>query len=792
MKKILFIALLASSSTYAQQKLPLKLWYKQPATKWMEALPVGNGRLGAMVYSHPQTETIQVNEESLWAGVHYNDANPNSLRVLDSVRQLLFAGKNAEAVKLARPNMLAVAAENSPTLLRNFRSYQTFMNVNLLNHVQEYSNYNRELNLTTGVITSSYSSNGVTYTQQVFASAPANKIVIRLNASKAGAINTIVFLTRPDDSKGASNQYKDCTTRTDGTNRILLTGQIEDKDPNQGPEGKHMKFAGSVTANNQGGQINAVGDSLKISNATTVVLVIDAATNYDFAHLSFDDNVDPKVLLDKAAAKPLPAYATLLADQEKDHAALMNRVQFNLAGNTENLPTDERLKKVQAGAYDPYLTTLLFQYGRYLLIGSSRAPGRLPANLQGIWNNHINAPWQSDFHTNINLQMNYWQAETGNLPETVSPLVNFINNIIPEGEITAAKMYGARGWTLHHATDAFGKTGLQNELHYGTFPMGTTWTLMHFWDHYDYNRNRKFLADTAYPAMVSHARFIKDFLVKSPEGYLVSVPAYSPENSFIDPNTGKGQSLTYGPTMDNQIIREFLTRYITAAHILGRDLLFADSMQQVINQLPPTRLGKDGRIMEWVKDYEEAEPGHRHISHLFSLYPGNQINPQTPDLFAGARKTLDYRLAHGGGHTGWSRAWIINFYARLRDGEKVYENIQALFKKSIYSNLFDDHPPFQIDGNFGSAAGMTEALMQSEAGTIELLPALPAAWASGNISGIKARGGYEITMAWQNHQLKAASLKSTNGGKVTVMYNGKSVTVNPAKGQTVALKGIIQ
>jgi len=789
MKKILFIALLAGGSTYAQQKLPLQLWYKQPATKWMEALPIGNGRLGAMVYSHPQSEIIQVNEESLWAGVHYNDANPNSLRVLDSVRQLLFAGKNAEAVQLARPNMIAVNAENSHTLLRNFRSYQTFMNVNLLHSVKEYTNYKRELDLTTGVVTSRYSSNGVTYTQQAFASAPANKIFIKLSASKAGAINTTVFLTRPDDSKGANNQYKDCSTRTDGTRRILLTGQIEDKDPNQGPEGKHMRFAGAVTVINEGGRINAQADSLKITNATAVLLVVDAATNYDFQHLSFNDAVNPADLLDKA---PLPAYAQLLADHVKDHAALMNRVQFHLAGDAQNLPTDERLKKVQAGAYDPYLTTLLFQYGRYLLIGSSRAPGKLPANLQGIWNNHINAPWQSDFHTNINLQMNYWQAETGNLPETVSPLVNFINNIIPEGAITAAKMYGARGWTLHHATDAFGKTGLQNELHYGTFPMGTTWTLLHYWDHYDYNRSLPFLADTAFPAMASHARFIKDFLVKSPEGYLVTAPAYSPENSFIDPNTGKGQSLTYGPTMDNQIIREFLTRYITAAHILKRDAAFADTMQQVIRQLPPTRLGKDGRIMEWIKDYEEAEPGHRHISHLFGLYPGTQINPHTPELYNGARKTLEYRLSHGGGHTGWSRAWIINFYARLHDGEKVFENIQALFKKSIYSNLFDDHPPFQIDGNFGSAAGMTEALLQSEDGNIELLPALPAAWATGSISGIKARGGYEITMAWQNHQLKSASLRSANGGRVTVTYKGRSVTVNPAKGQTVALNGIIQ
>ncbi|RAJ87750.1 alpha-L-fucosidase 2 [Chitinophaga dinghuensis] len=791
MRKLLVLAILATNSTFAQQK-PLKLWYKQPAEKWMEALPVGNGRLGGMIYSHPQSETIQVNEQSLWAGTKFNDANPGSLRVLDSVRQLLFQGKTAEAAALARPNMVAVNGENSSTIARSFRSYQTLMNVNFILDKRGYTNYTRELDLTTGVVTSSYTKDGATYKEEVFSSAPGNVMVVKLTASRPKALNTTIYLNRPDDSKGGTSMYKDCSTHTAGINRIVLTGQIVDTNPAEGPEGKHMKFAGSLTVLKQNGILNAVTDSLKIHDANEIVLLIDGATNYDFDNLSIKDNVDPLALLNKAGAKLKGAsWESLLAAHIKDHAALMNRVQFSLGTDGKDIPTDERLQAVKNGAYDPELTTLLFQYGRYLLLGSSRQPGVLPANLQGIWNNHINAPWQSDFHTNINLQMNYWHAESDNLSETVLPLVNFINNIRPEGRITARKMYGARGWTMHHATDAFGKTGLQNEMFYGTFPMGTTWVLMHFWDHYDYNRNLRFLADTAYPAMYEHAQFIKDFLVKSPEGYLVSAPAYSPENWYVDPVTGKNQSLTYGPTMDNQIIREFLTRYITAAHILKKDAAFADSMQQIISQLPPTRIGQDGRILEWIKEYKEEDPGHRHMSHLFSLYPGNQINEQTPALFAAARKTLEFRLSHGGGHTGWSRAWIINFYARLKDGEKVYENVQALFKKSIYSNLFDDHPPFQIDGNFGSAAGITEALLQSNDGMIELLPALPAAWKEGNISGIRARGGFEVSMAWKNNKLTKASLKSLSGEKVTVTYNGKKVQLQPAKGQTVTLEGII-
>jgi alpha-L-fucosidase 2 len=787
----LFVLLLAQP-LMAQQFAPLKLWYTQPAKDWREALPVGNGRLGAMVYSHPEKEIIQINEESVWAGVKFNDANPNSLKVLDSVRKLLFADKNAEAIALATPNMQAVDGENSTRIAHRFRSYQTLMNLNILPGGSGYSNYRRELDLNTGIVTSEYEVDDVQYRQEVFASAPGNVLVVKITSSKPGALQATLFLNRPDP-RYANELYKDCTTKVWEGNKLLLSGQIDDKNDQEdkGPEGKHMKFAGAVLVKPEGGQLVTAGDSLKVQNANAVVLYIDGATNYDFAHLSIADQVDPvkklKTAMQQHTAK---AYAQLKAAHIADHSKYMKRLNFRLGAadaTSQHIPTDERLKAVKKGAYDPYLTTLLFQYGRYLLLGSSRKPGVLPANLQGIWSNHIEAPWQADFHTNINLQMNYWQAEVGNLPETTAPLFDLMDNIREQGRITARKMYGARGWVMHHATDAFGKTGIQNAMFYGTFPMATAWMCLHFWEHYEFTHNRQFLEKEAYPVMKEHALFIKDFLVRSPQGYLVTSPAYSPENTFKHPVTGKGESLTYGPTMDNQIIREFLKQYITAAHILNVDKAFADSMQTVMNQLPPTRLGKDGRIMEWIKEYEEPEPGHRHMSHLFALHPGTQINETTPELLEGARKTLEYRLSHGGGHTGWSRAWIINFYARLKDGEKVFENVQALFAKSIYTNLFDDHPPFQIDGNFGSGAGIAEALLQSQEENIVLLPALPNAWEEGQITGLKARGGFTVDIKWKAHQLVEAKITSLTGEPVKVKYEGESAVIQPVKGASVKL-----
>ncbi|RPE09423.1 glycoside hydrolase family 95 protein [Chitinophaga lutea] len=789
MKKILILFLLLGNVVYAQQ--PLRLWYQQPAARWEEALPVGNGRLGAMVYGRPGNEILQINEESVWAGNKFNDANPNAYKVLDTIRRLLFANKNDEALAIAQPNFVAVDGENSTQIARNFRSNQTLMNVNIRYGFTDYTGYHRELNIENGISTTRFTVNGVEYKQEVLASAPNNVIVVRITASKPASIDAFISLDRPAP-RDTSSRCIDCKVTAAGNNQLVLNGQINDLEGKEkrGPAGLHMRFAGMLQATPTGGAIQAKEGGLQVKNANAVTLYIQGATNYN----AVKQDVDPgasialnkcKQLLQQAA---LRSYAQIQAAHVKDFEAVMKKVKLQIGEVAEDAtPTDERLQQVKKGHEDPHLVALYFQYGRYLLLSSSRRPGVLPANLQGIWNQHLDAPWNADFHTNINLQMNYWPAEVTNLSQTTAPLFDFMDYIRPQGRITAKKMYNARGWVVHHCTDAFGKTGVQASAAWGTFPMAASWMCLHFWEHYAFTLDYNFLKTRAYPIMKEHALFVEDFLVKSPEGYLVSSPGSSPENRFVHPVTGKPAGLTYGPTMDSQILREFLSKCIAAANLLRTDSADAARWQQIITQLPPTRTGKDGRILEWIHEYEEAEPGHRHISHLFGLHPGTQITEQSPSLFEGALKTLTGRLSKGGGHTGWSRAWIINFYARLKQADSVRNHLQALLAKSTLPNLFDNHPPFQIDGNFGGTAGIAEALLQSHGDYVEVLPTLPAAWANGSVTGLCARGGFELDISWKDGVLSGLVLRSTTGRNIVLKYRQHLLPLSIEKGKEVVV-----
>ena len=750
----------------------LVLWYNQPASNWNEALPVGNGRLGAMVFGNPVTELIQLNEESVWAGSQINNNNPKAFKNLSAFRDAIFNNRFDEASFIAANYFLGTPPR--------IRSYQPLGDLIILHKWQNSpTEYKRELNLNTAVAATLFKIGDKEYRQKVWASAPDNLLAVEIQSTNGGLINTEIILKRE----------KDAVTTYHKNGVIVMNGQIIDKEDSlRGPGGAHMKFAAEARIKHNGGTIEATDTGLVVKNAKSIYILLTGATDYNINKLNFDRSIDPASLcskiLDEVYQKPL---TSLFQAHLKEYQSSFNRTRLSLDDdNFNHLPTDKRLENVKKGETDNGLIALYFQYGRYLLLGSSRKPGVLPANLQGIWNKEFNAPWNSDFHTNINLQMNYWLAENCNLPETAEILAHFLKQLMKPGNLTASEMYGTPGWTLHHLTDPFGRTGVADGP-WGITPMNGPWMTFPVYEHFLFTRDMDFLRNTAYPLLKGSTEFLLGFLTQSPEGYMVTNPSHSPENQYKDPVSQKNQTLTYAATIDIEIANALFDYFTEAAQMLKTDSQLVEKVKTVQKKLPPIQINEKGLIQEWILDFEEVEPGHRHMSHLLGLYPLAQFTPDKPELFNATEASLERRLSFGGGHTGWSRAWIINFYARLLNGDKAYEHITELLKKSTFVNLFDVHPPFQIDGNFGGAAGIAEMLLQSHEKFIRLLPALPASWDKGEVKGLVARGGFEISMKWDNHQLTYATISSQKGGKAELNYKGKTISVKlkPEERKTV-------
>ncbi|AHM63133.1 alpha-L-fucosidase [Flammeovirgaceae bacterium 311] len=745
-----------------QPPRPLSLWYNQPATDWNEALPVGNGRLGAMVFGHVATERLQLNEESVWVGKPADFVNPKAKAALPQVRQLLFAGKYAEAVALAQEAMMGDK--------QVWSTYQTLGDLALEFDTlhQEATDYRRSLDLETAIASVSYRSGGINFKREIFSSAPDQALVVRLTADKANVLSFKASYSRPGN-KAEIKAFG---------NELIMSEHVGD--------GVGVKMVARLQVLHEGGSVAQSGNSLQISGANTVTLLITGATDYR------GENPETQSA-NRLAAAAKKDYTSLKQDHLADYQQFFKRVALDLGTSpAEYFPTDNRLAALKMGNTDPDLVELYYQFGRYLLISSSR-PGSLPANLQGIWADGLTPPWSADYHININIQMNYWPAEVTNLSEMHLPFLQFLDKMRPDARKTARDMYGVKGTVAHFTTDPWFFTEPYGEPRWAMWPMGMAWSAQHLWEHYLFTEDRQYLRELGYPVMKEAAEFAVNWLVKHPEtGQLVSGPSISPENTFKT-KEGEVATMVMGPTMDHMIIRDLLSNTIAASTILKQDASFRRRMEKVLTQLPPTRIGSDGRIMEWTEEFEENEPGHRHISHLFALHPGRQINrQQNPELMEAARKTIDYRLSHGGGHTGWSRAWIINFFARLQDGETAYENLQELLRKSTLTNLFDTHPPFQIDGNFGATAGITEMLLQSHAGEVEVLPALPAAWPKGSISGLVARGGFEVDIEWDEGRLKQVKVLSRLGNPLQLRYQDQVVNLSTQKGLVYVLNGALE
>ncbi len=749
----------------------LTLFYTRPAAEWVEALPVGNGRLGAMVFGGIHQERLQLNEDTLWAGGPYDPANPEALGALPEVRRLIAAGDYAAAQALAEQKLMARPLREMP--------YQTVGDLLFtFSGAEAVTGYRRELNLDTAVARTEFTTGSgpwaVTQVREVFASPVDQVIVVRLTALQPNGPGND---GRLNFTLGAESPQR-ANIRTEGDDVLILDGRNGASENIAGA----LKFQAKVQVALEGGSLHADGQQLHVSGARSALVLIAIATSFRRYN---DVGGDPVALNDgtlRAAAGK--TYAQLLAAHTAEHQRLFRRVSLDL-GRTPaaDLPTDERVRRFATG-HDPALAALYFQFGRYLLICSSR-PGTQPANLQGIWNDSLNPPWGSKYTININTEMNYWPAETTNLAECAEPLFALIKDLSETGAKMARAHYGASGWVAHHNTDLWRATGPVDGARWGMWPTGGAWLCYPLWEHYRFSGDRDFLA-RAYPLLKGSAQFFLDTLIAEPtHGWLVTSPSISPENAHHD-----DISIVAGPAMDSQILRDLFTACIRSAEILGQDDGFRARLAAARARLAPDQIGAQGQLQEWLEDWDAAapEPHHRHVSHLYALYPSDQIDVRTtPQLAAAARRSLELR---GDDTTGWAIGWRLNLWARLHDAEHAYSILKLLLRpERTYPNLFDAHPPFQIDGNFGGTAGIAEMLLQSQGGELQLLPALPAAWPTGTVRGLRARGGFEVTrLSWKDGRLERAEIRSNLGGDCRLRYAGQTVTRATKPGESLVFE----
>ncbi|HEX2969945.1 MAG TPA: glycoside hydrolase family 95 protein [Bacteroidales bacterium] len=801
-KLILLLCISSMISCGKPESHHIRLWYNKPADagtpdlrngwqndpEWLKALPVGNGFIGAMVFGDVDKERIQLNEKTLWSGSPDDNDNPDAYESLSKIRSLLFSDRYKEATELTLKTQVCKGAGsgNGNGAEAPYGCFQTMGDLWLdFGTHSNYENYHRELDLEEGLVRISYSQDGVFYSREIFASYPDRALIIHLRSDKKRSLSFSATLDRPE-------RY---SLGTDGST-LLMSGYM-----NNGRGGEGMKYAARLKAFSRNGEINYNDSTLIVKNASDVFLMLTAATNYRQQYPDYKGDDPVCTTFNQINKNASLSYQDLFERHLKDYSSIFDKVSLDLTNDPDTIPTDRRLRNQD----DLMLQEIYFQYGRYLLISSSRE-GSLPANLQGIWANKVQTPWNCDYHTDINVQMNYWPSDVANLQECFEPMTSFIESIVPPGERTAKIQYHAGGWCVHPITNVWGFTSPGEHPSWGMHVGAGGWLCQHLWDHYTFTLDKNYLAGI-YPVLTGSAKFYLDWLVKDFEsGKLVSGPASSPENTFIAPDGSKAQ-ISMGPSHDQEVIHELFTNVLNAGRILHDSDPLLNRIDSALKILAYPGIGHDGRLMEWRKEFAETEPEHRHVSHLYMLHPGNVIDPEkTPVLASAAKKSLE---ARGDAGTGWSLAWKINFWSRLHDGEKAYSLLKNLLKPiqtyiidtanpgGTYPNLFCGHPPFQIDGNFGATAGIAEMLIQShikegDSWLIRLLPAIPSAWAKGSVQGLRARGGFEVSIVWDDHELKTCEIKSLAGSVLHMTYGKMKYSIPTEIGKTYRFDGSLK